>query len=129
MKSVVKEYIPSTEPWTASQVPRMYSDLEAIHKLGILVNDIHQGNFLGGKRINFSRAWTSYHMCLDRFTPGDVYDRRLEEPAQFEEMVDTWAYSEGQEIEKPDELVQWHSRRGLDLWFNPRYYDWEKWSD
>lgn len=64
MKPVVKEYIPSTEPWTASQVPQMYSDLEALHKIGILVNDIHQGNFLGGKRINFGRgprgicAWT-----------------------------------------------------------------------
>lgn len=43
-------------------------------------------------------------MCLDRFTPGDVYDRRLEELSEFEEMVDTWAYSEGQEIEQPDEV-------------------------
>ncbi|KAH8756245.1 kinetochore Sim4 complex subunit FTA2-domain-containing protein [Diaporthe sp. PMI_573] len=129
LRAIVKEYIPSPEPWTASQIPQMYTDLETLHALGILVRDIHPGNYLGGKLVDFSRAWTMYHICLDRSTPGGLHRARLEEPSKFEEMIDMWAFIEGKEIEKPAGLLRWHSREDDDLGVDPRQYDWRKWKE
>lgn len=107
----------------------MYTDLETLHALGILVRDIHLGNYLGGKLVDFSRAWTMYHICLDRSTPGSLHRARLEEPSKFEEMIDTWAFIEGKEIEKPAGLLKWHSEEDDDLGVDPRQYDWRKWKE
>lgn len=117
------------EPWTASQIPQMYTDLEELHTLGILVRDIHLGNYIGGKLIDFSRAWTMYHICLDRSTRGGLRQARIEEPSQFEEMVDIWAFTERKQIEKPVGLLRWHSKEDGDLGVDPRQYDWQKWEE
>lgn len=120
---VVKEYIPSTTPWTASQIPQMHNDLESLHALGILVRDIHLYNYLGGKLVDLSRAWTMYHICLDRSTALATQRARIEEPSKFEEMIDIWAFREGVEISKPGALVKWHSKQDADLGNDPRKYD------
>ncbi|KAK2599738.1 hypothetical protein N8I77_011468 [Diaporthe amygdali] len=122
VRAIVKEYVPSLEPWIASQIPRMYADLEDLHKLGILVRDIHEGNYLSGKLVDFSQAWTMYHPCLDRGTPRGVYERRKEEPQKFEEMVEVWATTEKIKIEKPAGLLKWHSGQESDFGFDPRQY-------
>lgn len=127
LRAIVKDYVESAYPWTASQIPRMYADLEKLHELGILVRDIHPGNYLGGKLVDFSHAWTMYHPCLERSTPAAIHDMRLEEPSKFEEMVDIWACSENKKIQKPAALVKWRSKRDEDIGFDPRKYKWEKW--
>lgn len=107
----------------------MYTDLESLHALGILVRDIHPGNYLGGKLVDFSQAWTMYHLCLDRSTPLAIRRARLEEPSKFEDMVDAWACCEGEKIRLPAALVRWHSKQDDDLGVDPRQYDWRKWND
>ncbi|KAJ0106766.1 hypothetical protein J7T55_001290 [Diaporthe amygdali] len=126
VRAIVKEYVPSLEPWTASQIPRMYADLEDLHKLGILVRDIHEGNYLSGKLVDFSQAWAMYHPCLDRGTPRGVYERRKDEPQKFEEMVEVWAATEKIKIEKPAGLLKWHSGQESDFGFDPRQYRWQE---
>lgn len=91
LRAIVKDYVESSGPWVASQVPQMYADLEELHKLGILVRDIHQGNYLEGKLVDFSMAWTMYHICIDRATPAGVKEIRSQDPRRFENMVDEWA--------------------------------------
>lgn len=129
LRAIVKEYIESSEPWAASQVPQMHADLEELHKLGILVRDIHQGNYLEGKIIDFSMAWTMYHICLDRATPAGVKKMRFMEPYKFEAMIDHWAHCNREEIEKPEGLLRWHSNKEEDFGFDPRLYNWQKWVD
>lgn len=58
LRAIVKTYVESPESWTVSQLGQMYSDLEDLHKLGILVRDIHPRNYLRGKLVDFSMAWT-----------------------------------------------------------------------
>ncbi|KAI7780717.1 hypothetical protein LA080_015614 [Diaporthe eres] len=65
----------------------MYADLERLHELSILARDIHPGNYTGGKIVDFSMAGTMYHPCLDRSTPSNTLERRLEEFSKFEEMI------------------------------------------
>ncbi|KAK3985285.1 kinetochore Sim4 complex subunit FTA2-domain-containing protein [Cladorrhinum sp. PSN332] len=47
------------------QVRKLWEDLQEIHNLGIVVRDINYFNYLEGKLIDFSRAWTTFHPCSD----------------------------------------------------------------
>lgn len=105
----------------------MYADLEELHKLGILVRDIHRGNYLGGKLVDFSMAWTMYHICFERASSAGIKEVRSMEPEKFEQMVDDWAQWHQEEIEKPKGLLRWHSDKEEDFGFDPRMYDWRKW--
>lgn len=105
----------------------MYADLEELHKLGILVRDIHPGNYLEGKLVDFSMAWTSPHICFERASPAGIKEVRSMEPYKFEKMVDEWAYWLNEEIEKPEELLRWHSDEEQDFGTDPRLYKWHKW--
>lgn len=42
----------------------MVKDMDDLHKLGILVRDVTVSNYLGGKLIDFSRAWTVPHPVI-----------------------------------------------------------------
>lgn len=127
LRAIVKDYVESPEPWSASQVPQMYADLEELHMLGILVRDIHQGNYLEGRLIEFSMAWTMYHICLDRATPAGIKEMRFMEPYKFENMIDQWAHWHQEEVEKPEGHLNWHSNKEEDFGVDPRLYDWHKW--
>ncbi|KAL2277498.1 hypothetical protein FJTKL_15415 [Diaporthe vaccinii] len=129
LRAIVKDYVESSVPWTAPQVPQMYADLEELHKLGILVRVFNQGNYLGGKLVDFSMAWTMYHICIDRALPVSVSVMRSWEPSRFDTMVDEWASRYGEKIEKPEELLRHRSSNLLweaDFGFDPRLYDWGK---
>ncbi|KAK2605064.1 hypothetical protein N8I77_007940 [Diaporthe amygdali] len=129
LRAIVKDYVEASTPWIASQIPQMYADLEELHKLGILVRDIHQGNYLGGRLVYFSMAWTMYHICIDRANIHGVRKHRMVEPYKFERMVDDWAHWNEVVIEKPEALVRWHSKKDEDFGFDPRLYDWQKWEE
>lgn len=81
---MVKDYDESPDYCVASQVSQMYHDLEELHKLGILVINIHAGNYLGGKLTNFSMSRTKYHICIDRADLSEVSRIRLLECERFE---------------------------------------------
>lgn len=144
LRAIVKDYVPLEDnmPWAPSQIPQMYADLEKLHKLGILVRDIHQGNYLNGKLVDFSRAWTMYHPCLDRVTPLKIHNLRLDDPEKLENMIYQWAFNEEQNIEEfiPPALIEWHGRlnnaddrhvgrRIEEAGVDPRLYNWRKWGE
>lgn len=67
LRAIVKGFVEEGTPdLDKSQILQIYEDIETLHSLGILIRDIHPGNYLGGKIIDFSRSWTMYHPCLDR---------------------------------------------------------------
>lgn len=130
LRAIVKDYDESPDYCVASQISQMYYDLEELHKLGILVRDIHAGNYLGGKLIDFSMSWTMYHICIDRAGPREVKRIRLLESERFERMVYELAHNEDWEeddYELPEALLRWHTRKDEDLGYDIRLYDWQKW--
>jgi hypothetical protein len=132
LRAIVKDYDTSSTYYVPSQVPQMYDDLEELHKLGILVRDFHPGNYLGGKLIDFSMAWTMYHICVDRATPSEVKGTRLAESERFERMVYELAYREDWEeddIKLPEALLRWHTEKDEDLGYDIRLYNWQKWEE
>lgn len=126
LRAIVKDYVESSGPWAAAQIPQMYADLEELHKLGILVRDIHPGNYLKGKIIDFSMAWTMPHICFERASPAGIKEVRSMEPYKFEQMVDDWTHWYEEEIEKPEGLLRSHSDKEEDFGFDPRLYNWQK---
>lgn len=134
LRAIVKEYVkpePDSgciQPWTASQIPQMHADLERLHELGIVVRDLHAGNYLRGKLVDFSMAWTMYHPGLDRATPTGVKRWRKRDPEAFEGMIDQWAFDvqETDEVERlwTPAMSKW--REG-DFGVDARLYDWRKW--
>lgn len=130
LRAIVKDYDTSSTSFTPAQVPQVYRDLEELHRLGILVRDLHAANYLGGKLIDFSMAWTMYHICVDRTSPLEVKRMRSAECDRFEATVtqvaaeDDW---EEDDITLPEELLRWHSNKVEDLGCDIRLYDWQKW--
>lgn len=130
LRAIVKDYDTSPTSFTPAQVPQVYCDLQELHRLGILVRDIHAANYLGGKLIDFSMAWTMYHICIDRTSPLEVKRMRSAECERFEATVyqvaaeDDW---EEDDITLPEELLKWHSNKVEDLGYDIRLYDWQKW--
>ena len=66
VRAIVKDLIAHEKGYVcrefkACQVLQMYEDLKTLHSLGMLVGDVHMGNYMNEKLINFSRAFTMYH--------------------------------------------------------------------
>lgn len=55
-------------------------DLEDLHRLGILVRDINIPNYLGGKLVDFSRAWTTPHPWCKAMWPETAMRQRQSDP-------------------------------------------------
>ncbi|KAK4237486.1 kinetochore Sim4 complex subunit FTA2-domain-containing protein [Achaetomium macrosporum] len=71
VRAIVKELVPCKDP-DPERAPRMWKDLQALHSLGILVNDTHGGNYLDGKLVDFSRSFTMYHPALGHITAREL---------------------------------------------------------
>jgi hypothetical protein len=72
VRAIVKDFATAPEAFTPDEVGDMWRDLEDLHKLGILVCDIRVSNCLGGKLIDFSRAWTVTHPSLEYISPYEL---------------------------------------------------------
>lgn len=111
----------------ASQIAKMYEDLEILHSLGILVRDVHMGNYRDGKLVDFSRALTMYHPGLDRPVEYLMERYRFEEGMNLLEMVDDDGdASDASRVEVPHGLSRYLQG---DLGIDPRDYNWRKWED
>lgn len=65
LRAIFKDFVPFDKgDFDESHLSGMWSDLETLHSLGILVRHIHPGNYMGGKLIDLSRAWTSKYPCV-----------------------------------------------------------------
>lgn len=106
----------------------MYEDMETLHSLGILIRDIHPGNYLGGKLIDFSRSWTMYHPCLDRTSWQELCELRIAEVQSYLDMIVAWANHHETTITFPERLKEWNG--GLEgCGINPHDYGWRKWEE
>lgn len=76
---------------------RLVRGIKLIHRNGIVVRDLHNGNIAQGKILDFSSAWTAPHPC---FTPEILYaNKRFHLPwyelshrdgLQIDEIIDEW---------------------------------------
>lgn len=127
LRAILKDFVDEGTPdFEKSQIPQLYEDIETLYSLGILIRDIHPGNYLGGKIIDFSRSWTMYHPCLDRTSPEGLCELRVEEVNSYLDMIVAWAHVHETRISLPEKLEQWTgSVEGCGA--NPHDYDWRKW--
>ncbi|KAI7777120.1 hypothetical protein LA080_003965 [Diaporthe eres] len=135
IRGIVKELVEDDDFEEAFKTGRvsastMWRDLEDLHALGILGRDIHMGNYMGGRLVDLSRAWTMYHPGLDQIRPRDLARlRRLDTHGLLVMLQDWWM-----ETLVVDELDIPESLQGCDAGENdhgtdPRRYNWLRWEE
>ena len=78
VRAIVKELASETHHDPA-HCRDMWADLQVLHSLGILVQDTHGGNYMDGKLVDFSRAWTMCHPSMDPARAGALRGLLLRE--------------------------------------------------
>lgn len=129
IRAIVKQLVTDYGPLQAEHFPQMWPDLEGLHKLGILVRDLHVGNYMGGKLIDFSRSWTMYHPSLDRIRLRDVQEMLQQEASELEDLLFVWLNrhrTEGVQPEVPQSLQDCALGENGNYGTDPREYDWRK---
>ncbi|KAL2126480.1 hypothetical protein VTI74DRAFT_830 [Chaetomium olivicolor] len=125
-----KEFITDYEPFSITDIPRLWSDLEELDKLGILVRDFHIGNYLGGKIIDFSRSWTMYHPCLHQIPPSVLQEIRQSDASGLWDILYAWSNEyPRKQIAAPEDLDYCTNTLGDDCGYDPRTYDWRRWEE
>ncbi len=85
--AIVKDLATDHNHFMPDQVGQLWNDLEDLHTLGILVRDITIANYLGGKLIDFSRAWTVPHPSLEHISPMYLERQRQHDPHDLQECI------------------------------------------
>ncbi|KAG8167376.1 hypothetical protein KVR01_003065 [Diaporthe batatas] len=134
VRAIVKELVVprpgETGPleFQASHVPQMWNDLDTLHSLGILVRDIHYANYLSGKLVDFSRAWTMYHPSLDLIPPSSYQAVRKTEVLDLEQLIyDFWTQNPSvvpEDFKLPQGLLNC-TGSNLACGESPREYNWQ----
>lgn len=127
VRAIVKELVSQKWP-TSNEVQGMWADLQAIHSLGILVGDTHGGNYLGGKLVDFSRAWTMYHPALIQTRGNKLQDLMLEELQNLQDnYYDLKNNLASERIDIPQDLEAFCSGHIAYYRNLPSAYNWLKW--
>ncbi|KAK4161740.1 hypothetical protein QBC43DRAFT_357274 [Cladorrhinum sp. PSN259] len=112
-------------------VEQMWKDVQRLYKLGILVRDITFANYIGGKLVDFSRAWTMYYPCFDWTTARHLKGNLQVEAQRLIELLYTWARinqvehdAEGYDFEVPKGLKECSIGEGDWQDEDPGSYDW-----
>lgn len=136
IRCIVKDLATSPEHFTPSQIKTMWRDLEHFHRLGILVRDIGVGNFIGGKIIDLSRAWTTPHPAFMYLEEYQLDEHRRLDLQRLRHAIIDFADGEGwdwRQVKIPEDLTKCESGKGegeLDRFgVDPRLYDWRKWEE
>ncbi len=126
IRAIVKDLAAPTYP-SSAQVRGMWPDLQALHSLGIFANDTHHGNYMGGKLVDFSRAWTMYHPALDQIHARTFRALLLDKLQTLLDNHYELANLPSMSIAVPQDLEALCSGH-LDSYRNfPFDYDWLKW--
>ena len=126
VRAIVKDLAAGTDP-NPAQAQGMWPDLQALHSLGIFVMDTHLGNYMGGKLVDFSRAWTMYHPALDEIYVRTFQGLLLVELQSLLDYYYELTNTSGRSIAVPQDLEALCSGH-LDRYQNfPTAYDWLKW--
>lgn len=66
IRAIAKELLPTDAGhFTFDLIPRMRQNMEDINRLGICVWNVREGNYLGGRLVDFSQALVVPHIDLD----------------------------------------------------------------
>ncbi|KAK3985670.1 kinetochore Sim4 complex subunit FTA2-domain-containing protein [Cladorrhinum sp. PSN332] len=139
IRAIVKELVEvvdenggsSNVGFKPEQISQMWEDLERLHTFGILVRDIHYRNYLGGKLVDFGRAWTMFHPCFDQIDPELLRAERKQDMFDWERLIVDYWMEEGSEFgsipwpEGYEKALTDFQRFGIDQ----RDYDWYKWEE
>lgn len=135
IRGIVKELVEDDDFEEALKTGRvssstMWRDLEDLHALGILVRDIHMGNYIGGRLVDLSWAWTMYHPGLDQIRPRDLARlRRLDTHGLLVMLQDWWMETlVVDELAIPESLQRCgvgENGHGTDPWG----YNWLRWKE
>ncbi len=74
-------------------VPKMIKDLKAMHRLGISINDVDFDNYIHGKFLDLSHAWTAPHPLLLKHKDPTNFPPLLEaknDAMKMDEFIDIW---------------------------------------
>lgn len=66
-RAIVKELVLDSVPFTAAMVPQMLRDFKRLRRIFIYVRDVRADNYLGGKLVDFSSAWTAPHILVSSY--------------------------------------------------------------
>jgi hypothetical protein len=130
VRAIVKELVRPQDPFTTGHVSGMWSDLEDLHKLGIIVRDINIFNYMGGKILDFSRAWTTPHPFPVAMDLYDIKETRKSDPMNLRKALIEWGMGRYWDWDViPDELTKCAAGKGKNgrYGINPSRYDWRKW--
>lgn len=104
----------------------MLQALKKLHSIGILVRDLHLNNYLSGKLIDFSRAWTQFHLFMDASTDSGVCSQKHWEELGVIDVMEAWKELW---LEDPDreEVPEHLLRPAFEMETLPHNYEWEQW--
>jgi hypothetical protein len=88
-RAIVKELVSDTVPFTKKLVVQMLLDLKALRRIFVYIRDVHAENYMGGKIVDFSSAWTAPHILISTYLrEWDTIESDLHEDLeQFDEMI------------------------------------------
>lgn len=130
LRCIVKEYIEQDSvPFDFQMISRMRQDIQDINKLGIIVFDLREGNYLGGRLVDFSQAHTTPHYALDLqstwISNSSVRDLCARDLICFDSMMDEWNTEHPKQRFWPRFLP--NKAFGIRLRNHSRYF--EEWGD
>jgi hypothetical protein len=67
LRAIVKALVHDKVPFTENMIPQMKKDLTALRRMFVYVRDIRVDNYLGGKLVDFSCAWTAPHILVSTY--------------------------------------------------------------
>ncbi|KAG7291082.1 hypothetical protein NEMBOFW57_001092 [Staphylotrichum longicolle] len=130
VRAIVKELVSHQDPFTRDQIPQIWRDLEDLHGLGILVRDINVFNYMGGKLIDFGRAWTTPHPFPSAIHPWYVQKALQGDPLDLNTAFIEWGTERDWNWDiVPGSLLECASGNGRNgrYGINPDQYNWHKW--
>lgn len=113
--AIVKELVSDRTPFTPAHLQQMWEDMEKLHRLGILINDVKISNFMGGKLVDFSRAMTAPHPSISTMHPEQLWRVRKSEPTQLWDCMIDWGMGNQWDWEEARRRWERESPRGLRL--------------
>ena len=89
LRALVKDLTREEISFTKAMVRGMKADLYRLRNIFVFVRDIHSDNYLGGKLLDFSVAWTEPHLMLstDVQSQATIDFDITSELHEFDEMV------------------------------------------
>lgn len=114
---------------TPKTVSKMFKDLKTMHHLGISINDVDFENYIHGKFVDLSHAWTAPHpLLLKGKNPREFPPLRgaKEDAMKMDEFIDNWnaCYPDqwiwNRLLPNPSYIRKLRRRKGRKTWWDVR---------